>query len=109
MQRRKSARLPLYKSALYRALLERVGTNLRLLREARAWSQEEAAFQCGDMAPPYFRRIELGGTNVTALTLARLCEGLGVDAAALFVPLPPAPKAAVKRKPGRPRKEKSTE
>ncbi len=103
MERRRSKRLPLYDSATYRALRDRVGVNLRLLREARGWSQEEAAHRCGDMAPPYYRRVELGGTNVTTLTLARLCDGLGVDAAAFFVPITVAPP---KRKAGRPRARK---
>lgn len=92
MQRRNPNRLPLYDSPTFQALLNRVGTNLRLLREARGWSQEEAAFQCGEMAAPYFRRIELGGANITGLTLARLCDGMGVDAAAFFVPVPPSAK-----------------
>ena len=44
------------------------------------------------------QRIEAAGTNVTFTTLARLCEGFGVEAAAL---LKAAPKPR-KRRPGRP-------
>lgn len=99
MRRRNSARESLYESPAYRALLVRVGANLRRLREARGWTQEECAFRCGDMAAPLLRRIELAATNVTALTLTRLADGLGVDPVELLAPVasPPPP-----RKRGRP-------
>ncbi len=101
MRRRNTAREELYERPAYHGLLERIGANVRRLREAKGWSQEEAAFQCGDMASPLLRRIELAATNVTALTLARIAEGLGVDASELLAPIA-TPLA--KRGRGRPKK-----
>ena len=60
---------------------------LRDLREAKGWTQEEAAFRCDDMASPLLRRIELAATNVTAVTLARIAEGFEVDASELLAPV----------------------
>jgi transcriptional regulator with XRE-family HTH domain len=100
MRRRKPARGPLYESQAYLTLLARIGANVRRLREAKNWSQEECAFQCGEMSAPLLRRIELAATNVTALTIARLCEGLGVDAVELLAAGTPHQK----RRPGRPPK-----
>lgn len=99
MRRSNPARESLYESPAYAVLLGRIGTNLRRLREAKGWTQEECAFRCGDMAAPLLRRIELAATNVTALTLARLAEGLGVDPSELLVPVT----ASSRRGPGRPR------
>ena len=84
----------------YRSALTRVATNLRRLRLARGWTQEEAARRCGDMAAQYLQLIEREGVNVTVSTLSRLAQGFGVDIADLLVagePLPP-------RVAGRPRK-----
>lgn len=100
MQRRDPARAAFYRDPAYLDLLDRIGANLRRLREARGWTQEECAHRCGDMAPPLLRRIELASTNVTAVTVTRLCKGLGVDPSELFLPAPPSPP----RRPGRPKK-----
>lgn len=84
----------------YRSALTRVATNLRRLRLARGWTQEEAARRCGDMAAQYLQLIEREGVNVTVSTLSRLAQGFGVDIADLLAasePLPP-------RVAGRPRK-----
>lgn len=82
----------------YRAVVERIGANVRKLREARGWTQEECAYRCQDLGPALLRTIEAGRTNVTAATLVRLSDGLGVDIAELFVPATPI----VKRNRGRP-------
>ena len=95
------ARAVLYASPTYRVVLARIAANLRRLREARGWTQEECAGRCGEIAPALLRRIEAGGTNVTALTLARLCDGLEVDGEEFLRPALPLPK----RRPGRPRKQ----
>lgn len=100
MRRRNTDREALYASPAYRALLGRIGANVRRLREAKGWTQEECADRCGEMSAPLLRRIELASTNVTALTLARLAEGLDVDAAELLAPGTPH----TKRRPGRPRR-----
>ena len=101
MRRRNTDREALYASPAYRALLGRIGANVRRLREAKGWTQEECADRCGAMSAPLLRRIELASTNITALTLARLAEGLGVDAAELLAPGTPH----TKRRPGRPRRK----
>lgn len=84
----------------YRAVVERIGANVRRLREARGWTQEECAYRCQDLGPALLRTIEAGRTNVTAATLVRLSDGLDVDIAELFVPALPI----AKRKRGRPAK-----
>lgn len=84
----------------YRAVVERIGANVRRLREAKGWTQEECAYRCQDLGPALLRTIEAGRTNVTAATLVRLSDGLGVDIADLFVPTAPLPK----RSRGRPSK-----
>lgn len=99
MKRRKSQRAALYETATYVSLVGRIGANVRRLRHARGWTQEECAFRCHDLGPALLRTIESGRTNITVATLARLCDGLAVDAAELFVPAAPL----AKRAPGRPR------
>lgn len=42
MRPRNEARTARYQSAAYRALLVRIGANVRRLREAKGWTQEEA-------------------------------------------------------------------
>jgi len=105
MRPRNKAREARYESAAYLGLLGRIGANVRRLREAKGWTQEEAAFQCDDLAAPLLRRIELGATNITALTLSRIAEGFGVDASEFLLPAKPTPK----RKAGRPKKAASAE
>lgn len=104
MRRRNAEREALYESPAYQELLTRIGANVRRLREAKGWTQEECADRCAEMAPPLLRRIELASTNVTALTLARLADGLGVDAAELLA----AGAHHTRRPPGRPRKASPT-
>ncbi len=101
MRPRNKARETRYQSPAYLRLLGRIGANVRRLREAKGWTQEEAAFQCDDLAAPLLRRIELGSTNVTAITLSRIAEGFGVDASELLAPVEALP---AKRKAGRPKK-----
>ena len=100
MRQRRETREKLYQGAAYLRTLARIAANVRRLREAKGWTQEEAAFQCDDMASPLLRRVELAATNVTALTLSRLAQGFGVDVAELLAPVEEPPP----RKAGRPRK-----
>ncbi len=104
MKERAQARVKLF-GPTYDALVARVGTNVRRLREARGWTQEECAYQCKDLGPALLRTIEAGRTNITAATLARLCDGLQVDVAQLFAPADPP----LKRKPGRPKGDRVTD
>lgn len=102
MKRRKSERAALYETPTYLSLLGRMGANVRRLRHARGWTQEECAHRCRDLGPALLRTIESGRSNLTAATLARLCDGLEVDAAEFFMPTAPL----AKRRPGRPRAAK---
>lgn len=98
MRQRTPKRAALFETEIYVGIVGRVGANVRRLREARGWTQEELAALAKDMGPAMLRQIEAGRTNITAATLARLCEALEVDAAELLVPSAPlAP-----RGPGRP-------
>lgn len=78
MQRRKPGRAQQYRSRAYKELVARLATNIRRLREAHEWSQEEAAHRC-KMATRLFQKAEAGEINMTLTTLARLCEGFEVD------------------------------
>ncbi len=98
---RKPTRAALYTAPAYLAFIARVGANVRRLREAQGLTQEELAFRSTDMGPALLRTIEAGHVNVTALSMSRLAEGLGVDAAELLAPAAPM----AKRKRGRPKKE----
>ncbi len=58
-------------------VLVRLGRNLRKVREARGWSQEELAFRCG-VHRTYVGAVERGEYNVTILTLRKLTRTLGI-------------------------------
>ena len=79
MRRRRPERVAQYENAAYTELLERLAHNVLRLRQARKWTQEEAAHQTG-MSTRLFQRIEAGDSNVTLTTLARLVDGFGIDA-----------------------------
>ncbi|MFO0627847.1 MAG: helix-turn-helix transcriptional regulator [Polyangiales bacterium] len=100
MQRRPSKRDALYERPEYTELLGRVAANVRRLREARGWAQDEAADRCLKMGTLVYASVERAEDNFTALTLARLTVGLGVDVRDLFMPAA----APQPRRPGRPRK-----
>jgi transcriptional regulator with XRE-family HTH domain len=85
MRRRRAEREQQYRSRSYNELLARLSANVRRLRETHEWSQEEAAHRC-DMSTRIFQRVEAADSNVTFTTLARLCEGFGVDVRELLVP-----------------------
>ncbi len=97
---RAESRRPFFESPTYRQVLERLAANVRRLRAARGWTQEECAARCGDLDLTVLRAIEAARTNVTAATVSRLCEGFGVDVAEFY----DARAAFVRRGPGRPRR-----
>lgn len=94
LRRRRAERLPRYESPLYVELLARIAGNLRRLREAKGWTQQEAGDACGGMTMQQYQRIEGGQTNLTFTTLARVADGLGVDPHDLLAPLHQSEKEA---------------
>lgn len=66
-----------------RAVLRRLGLQLRVLRTARELSQEDVATAAG-LDRSYVSRIERGAHNMTVLTLARLAEVLEVPVGELL-------------------------
>ena len=99
MRPRAPSRADLF-GATYRNVVERIASNVRGLREARGWTQEEAAHRCNDLDITLWRMVESGRSNLTVATLARIVDGFGVDVADLMTPAPPLQK----RPKGRPRK-----
>lgn len=103
MRRRRPERAAQYRSAAFRDLQGRLAANVRALREARGWTQEEAAHRV-KMAPQLLQRIEAGTVNLTFATLARLSHGFTEDVLRLL-----APGAQPVRRPrGRPRARPKT-
>jgi ribosome-binding protein aMBF1 (putative translation factor) len=96
-------RASLYARESYRTIITRVAANTRRLREARAWTQVDAAAECS-MATFMLQTVESGRRNVSATTLARLCDGFKVDVQELLQPA--APLATPKQ--GRPPKTPPT-
>lgn len=60
-----------------------LGTNLKRLRTAKGWSQEEFAFEAG-LHRTYVSDIERGARNPTLEILDRLARPLGVTASDLL-------------------------
>jgi transcriptional regulator with XRE-family HTH domain len=91
--RRKPSSLP------GQSIQHRLAANVRRLREARDWTQEETAWR-SRLAVRMYQSLEAGTANPTLATVARLCAGFAVDIEDLMVRAPsPAP-----RRPGRPRR-----
>ncbi len=98
-RRRKPARLAQYETPAYREWVERAAANVRRLRAARGWSQEQAAEAC-ELSPRHYQAVEAGALNLTVTTLARLTAGFGVDPIELLLSAPPLRQ----RGPGRPKR-----
>jgi transcriptional regulator with XRE-family HTH domain len=75
-----------------------IGENIRTLRRARSWTQEQLAEHAA-VEPSEIRRFE-AGDNVTIRTLVNIALALDVAA---YVLLKPAKKWS-ERRPGRPKK-----
>lgn len=85
-RKRRPERAEQYESDAYRELQRRLAAAVRRLREEKGWTQEEAAHRCG-MTTRLYQRVEGEEVNLTFTSLARLCEGFGVDVARLLKPL----------------------
>jgi len=59
-----------------------VGANVRRLRNAKGWSQEQLAFEC-DLDRTYISGVERGVRNPTLSILERVAKALGVNIEAL--------------------------
>jgi len=60
------------------------GKNLKKLREAKGFSQEELA-NLAEVSLPQITRIERGVINPTICTVKSLSEGLDVELSSMFV------------------------
>lgn len=59
-------------------LLERVGKNIREKRKDKGLTQEELA-EKADINPKFLGKVERAETNVSLLTLAKICDALGIS------------------------------
>ncbi|TAK30191.1 MAG: XRE family transcriptional regulator [Myxococcaceae bacterium] len=78
-----------HRSVGYAGTVERVAVNVRRLREARGWTQNEVASRADGMSERLYRLVESGRTNVTASTMTRLADAFGVDVVELLAPIQP--------------------
>lgn len=62
---------------------QRLGANLKKLRTARGWSQEQFAFEAG-IHRTYISDLERGARNPTIIVLEKLAMCLGVKAGSLL-------------------------
>jgi hypothetical protein len=85
-KRRRPERAHQYEGSVYCDLQKRLATNVVAVRTAHGWTQEAAAYQC-EMPTRLLQAVEASGANVTLTTLARLCQGLRVDARRLLTPM----------------------
>ena len=74
-----------------------LAANLRYLRKARGLTQEQVAEAIG-INWRHLQKLEAGEVNVTLRTLARICEGLAVDAPSLLTSPPPTHRSPSRRK-----------
>ena len=102
-RRRRRGRLAHYKSPAYVALVERVAINVRAVRESRGLTQQEAADQA-EIGLRLWQSIESAKSNLTLVTVARVCAGLEVDPAEVFARIA-NPARLPKRGRGRPRRD----
>jgi transcriptional regulator with XRE-family HTH domain len=72
-----------YRDPIEEAAFQHFRTNVRALRLAAGLTLKKTA-ECADMHWLHLQKIEEGQINVTLVTLARLAQVLGVDAAALL-------------------------
>ena len=66
--------------------LEALGCQIRKLREAKGFTQEDFAAEAG-LDRAYFGGVERGERNVAALNLIKIAAALGVEVGDLFPPI----------------------
>ncbi len=71
----------------------RVGINVRRLRKARGYSQEELAFECG-LHRTYISGVERGIRNPTVVILDKIAKALKVPPARLLEESTPSRRAS---------------
>ena len=64
-------------------ICEVVGTNVRKVRQAKGWSQEQLSLETG-VDRSYLSELESGKKNVGVEVLAKLANGLGVHVTEFF-------------------------
>ena len=94
---RRQERSKQYRSPSYREWVRRIAANVQWLRDARGWTQEQAAEACG-MDVRHLQSVEAADVNLTLTTLARLSDGFRIDPVQLVAPA----EQPRKRSPGRP-------
>lgn len=62
----------------------RIGAKIRQLRKAKGWSLEKMALE-SDMNATFLGHVERGLRCPTVYTLQRICDGLGITLAELFL------------------------
>jgi transcriptional regulator with XRE-family HTH domain len=64
--------------------LKQIGLKVRLLRQARGWTQKELTQHMGLVSPITISHVESGSRNFNINTLVRLSLALEVDIAEFF-------------------------
>jgi transcriptional regulator with XRE-family HTH domain len=59
-------------------LLERVGKSIREKRKEKGLTQEDLA-EKADVNPKFLGKVERAETNISLLTLAKICDALGIS------------------------------
>lgn len=80
--------------------LKLISTQIRKIRKAKGWSQENFAVHLG-LARSYYSGVERGERNLAAINLIKIAQGLEVEVGELFPPvaeLPVVDEVGVKRR-----------
>lgn len=68
----------IYNMKVPKDLLVNIGKNIRFYRTRKGLSQKDVASMI-EVAPAQFNRLELGSTNITAITLYKISKALGIS------------------------------
>jgi transcriptional regulator with XRE-family HTH domain len=69
-----------------RDFLGKLGRRVRQRRQAKGWSQEKLALDCG-LHRTYVGAVERGERNISAVNLLKIASSLGVPVSDLFTGL----------------------